>query len=452
MQNWLYMQRTAYQKLKNWQLKKDRKPLIVQGARQVGKTFLIKDFGQKEFKNLLYLNFEEDPGLKALFKGALSAEVIIRNIEIHKNIKIKSSDTLIFFDEVQICDEALTSLKYFYEQIPEQALIAAGSLLGLKIKKKESSSAFPVGKVEFLNLHPLTFFEFLNAQGKIPLLESLSGIASIENLPEFQHEQALQELSYYFCVGGMPEVVNEFIKTGNLQDVRQKQNDLLRAYLIDFAKYAGEVQTNKITAVWDVIAGQLAKQNKKFKYSSIGKNARARDYEEAVQWLHNAGLLIKITNISTAQLPLKAYEEQEHFKLYFFDVGLLGARLQLPMNSVLKKEELYWQFSGALAENYVCQELISQDLGLHYWQDGSRYELDLVFQVENQIVPLEVKAGKSTQNTSLRVFTEKFKITPVFRTNQKNLIKSGDITNIPLYLVSRLNGFLQAPHQLHKFL
>lgn len=433
------MDRRLFTELEAWKVKSKRKPLILMGARQVGKTYLLQAFGRSKYQTSVYLNFEDSPGLKKLFDDSLDPQIILRNISIETGAEIVPGRTLLIFDEVQECPNALNSLKYFCESAGEYHVCAAGSLLGVKLMH---TKGFPVGKVDFLHLHPLGFFEFLGAVGETKLYKHLEEQNEIVPISEFLHEKLLRLFKTYMFVGGMPEAVAEYVDSEDFSNVREIHQAILNAYSLDFAKHAPKEHLMKITQVWDSIPGQLAKENKKFIYTVIRKGARAREYEQAVQWLLEAGLIHKVHNVSTPKLPLEAYAIFEFFKIYLLDIGLLGAMSNLPPKAVIDGNALFQEFRGALVENYVAQELVRSRYGLYYWTSAGRAELDFLLQQEDQIYPLEVKSGNSGKKKSLRVFSEQHNPNLLIRTSPMNLKKDGKVLNCPLYLLSRLSRYL----------
>lgn len=433
------MKRNIYQKLLAWKSSKNRKPLILKGARQVGKTFLLKLFGRQEYENHLYLNFEENPDLLGLFSNKLSPFVIIPNLIAYFEQDIHPGKTLLIFDEVQECPEALNSLKYFQEEANEYHVVAAGSLLGIKLKR---SKGFPVGKVDFLDLYPLSFFEFLDAIDKSKLRAFLMNINSLEPIATPLHEELISLLKKYFYIGGMPEAVKRYVDTENLLEIKTIQQAILAAYDLDFAKHAPKEQIMKITEVWRSIPNQLAKENKKFKFTDVQKGARSRDYDTAIQWLLDAGLIYQCCNISTPKLPLAGYCDKDFFKTYLLDVGLLGAMSHIPPRLAVEERGLFSEFYGAFTENYVAQILSLLNQNLYYWTSSGIAEVDFVIEQDMQVYPLEVKAGTSSQNKSLRLFNEKYKPKLALRASLLNLKKDENVLNIPLYLLEQTPLFL----------
>ncbi len=426
------MKRDIYNQLLQWKTSESRKPLIVKGARQVGKTYILQEFGSNEYANMVYFNFEEDPELRDLFKGRLLPEKILEKLIIYQESNIVPEQTLIIFDEIQNAPEALTSLKYFCEKAPEYHIVAAGSLLGVKLGQ---SAPFPVGKVNFINLYPLSFAEFLDASGKSKLRIFLENKSEFSPIATSFHSDLIDLLKIYYFVGGMPEAVRQYIKNKDLNNVRKIQNEILAAYAIDFSKYTTKTEAIRIAKTWESLPGQLAKENKKFKFAEIRKNARARDYSEAIQWLVDGGLVYKVSNVKTPKLPLCGYQE-EKFKLYLLDVGLLGAMINVTQRIIIEGNRQFSEYNGAFVENYVAQELVAHGQNnLYYWSSKSSAEVDFVVAWQEQIFPLEVKAGVSRQKKSLRVYGQKYNPPVLSRSTLMNFKKDGDIKNYPLYAV-----------------
>ena len=438
------MKRTLYNNLKDWKVSNNRKPLLLQGARQVGKTYLINEFGKNEYSNYIYLNFEQNPSLRTLFTGNLAPENIINNIGLYTGQKIVATDTLIFFDEIQAVPEAITSLKYFNEQSPEYHIIAAGSLLGVSVGKPHS---FPVGKVNFMKMYPLSFFEYLNAFGEELLVENLINIEKPEPLPGLLHEKLLSHLKMYLYLGGMPEVLQSYIEERDIALARNIQNEILEAYQRDFSKYSEKTQAIKTSELWQSIPYQLSKENKKFKYSDVRKKARASTFEQTIEWLKSAGLIHLAYNISVPKIPLSGYTDYSKFKIYLFDTGLLGAMLNLTSDIIIRPNELFSEYNGAFIENYIAQELMaggSRDL--FYWTSKNDAEVDFVLQLENEIYPLEVKSGTNKNIRSLRSYENKYSPRLIFRTSPRNFIQSENFINVPLYASTFFTNFKNKDH------
>lgn len=433
------MKRKILQHLYSWKTQTKRKPLILMGARQVGKTFALKKFGDQYYANTLYLNFEDNPRLCKLFDSSLDPKVILKSLSIEMNSEIIEGKTLIIFDEIQECPNALNSFKYFCETAPEQHVVAAGSLLGVKLAHVKG---FPVGKVQFLNLYPLSFFEFLEALNETKLLNFIEEQKIIEPLPENLHEKLLAYFKEYLFVGGMPEAVSEYIDTQNVYKVREIQTSILNAYALDFAKHAPKEQIMKINQIWSLIPNQLAKENKKFIYSAIRSGARAKEFEIALQWLIEAGLIFKTSLITTPKIPLSAYADINAFKIYLVDVGLLGAMSNLSPKALLHENELFQEFRGAMTENYVAQELVHSNFPLFYWTSEGKAELDFIIEENGRIYPLEVKSGNSSKKKSLRVYGDIYSPKILIRSSPMNLKRDGDILNCPLYLIEKLSSLI----------
>lgn len=434
------MKRDFYQNLLAWKAEKPRKPLILQGARQVGKTHLLKHFGSQEYRQLIYINFEKMAKLGSLFDEDLQPDELIKKLALYFNISIEPEITLIVFDEVQQCPAALNSLKYFYEDAPQYHIIAAGSLLGIKLAR---THGFPVGKVTIQHLYPLSFMEFLQAVGKNQWVDMLNSIQCTDSIEELLHSELIELLKIYFYVGGMPEAVYQYSQTQNWNQVQQIQADILRAYELDFAKHAPKIELGKISTVWGAIPGQLAKENKKFVYSALKNSARGREYENAIRWLVDADLILNCKQVAIPQLPLQNCLDHQAFKTYFLDVGLLSNMNSVDPRLLLEKEKLFKEFSEALTENYVAQTLTaSLKKPLHYWKSEGKAEIDFLIENNNNILPLEVKTGISHQKKSLLVFSEKFRPSVSLRTSLLNLSKNGHILNVPLYALEQLPRFL----------
>ncbi|MCL2041790.1 MAG: ATP-binding protein [Bacteroidales bacterium] len=427
------MYRAIIKELIQWKLDKNRKPLIFLGARQTGKTWLLQEFGRTEYRQMIYINFETSTALRELFLPDLNIKRLIINFELHANLKITPEDTLIVLDEIQAAPRGITSLKYFCEDAPEYQIIAAGSLLGVKIHPNES---FPVGKVDFLELSPMSFGEFLLAMGETGLARILDE-KLWDMLPTFT-EKFKEFLRYYFYVGGMPEVVAHFSQYRDWKMVRKLQNKILKTYQGDFSKYAPKEVFPRINMVWNSIPAQLAKENKKFVYGLIKEGARAKDFEMAIQWLVDSGLLHKVYNVSKPALPLVAYQELSAFKLFFNDTGLLAAMSKLKAKTLLNGDAIFTEFKGALSEQFVFQQLMTnQELAIHYFTfDNSKYEIDFIIQnEEDEVIPIEVKAGENLRAKSFKLFCEKFKPQTAIRTSLSNYRQESWMTNVPMYIL-----------------
>ena len=427
------MKRTLYSALINWKKAPNRKPLILQGARQVGKTWLMKEFGKNEFEQVVYLNFESNERLKSMFMADFDIKRIISIIEIEVNHKIQSDKTLLIFDEIQEAEKGLTALKYFCEQAPEYYIIAAGSLLGVSLQKNNS---FPVGKVDFMRMYPMSFFEFLENTGQNLLKEHLE--AKNWQIIDAFHEKLVELLRLYYFIGGMPEVVLNYIQFENLNTVRAIQENILIGYENDFAKYAPIEVVPKIRLVWHSLISQLAKDNRKFIYGQIKKGARANDFETAINWLTDAGLVLKVNSVKKPAMPLNAYANMDAFKLFFLDIGLLNAVAKIDQKILIEKNNILIEFKGALTEQFVAQQLkINHDL--YYWvASNATAEVDFLLQSQNAIIPIEVKAEENLKSKSLKVFVEKYKSNTAIRTSMSRFREQEWLTNVPLYGISVL--------------
>lgn len=435
------MKRSLYNQLKIWKNDNRRKPLLLQGARQVGKTYLINAFGKNSYSNYIYLNFEEDVELKTLFEGSLSSENILKNISLYFGRKINAQDTLIFFDEIQDCPSALTSLKYFKEQSPEYHIISAGSLLGVSVGK---TTSFPVGMVNFMTLHPMTFNEYLVAFGEDLLASEIMKMDLNASLPNAIHDKLKDHLKMYLYLGGMPEVVQSYLNENDIQKTRTIQTEILEAYERDFSKYSTGQQAIKTSELWRSIPGQLSKENKKFKYRNVQKNARASTFAHSIEWLNKSGLINIVNHIKTPKIPLSGYVDYSKFKLYLHDTGLLGAMLNLTSDIIINPTKLFTEYNGAFIENFVANELVAnRHKDLYYWTSKSEAEVDYILQIENEIYPMEVKSGLSRNIRSLRSYGEKFNPRLIIRTSPRNFIRDKEFVNIPLYTVSNIKNIIE---------
>ena len=431
------MKRFAMQYLKKWKAKENRKPLVIRGARQVGKTWLMKEFGKKEYQQTAYVNFEGNKRLKSLFSGDFDTRRIITAIQIETGVPIQAENTLIIFDEIQETEGALTSLKYFQENAPQYHIIAAGSLLGVALHQKTS---FPVGKVEFLELYPLSYFEFLSALGEQPLLDLLNN----KDWPLIKNfkEKYIHYLRQYYFIGGMPEAVLSFKNHNDFLEVRAIQKQILSAYEQDFSKHAPYSIVPRIRMLWNTIPAQLAKENKKFIYKVIKPGARAKDYELALSWLIDCGLIYKVTRALKPGIPLKAYEDNQAFKLFVVDVGLLAAMGDIDAKTLLEGNHIFEEFKGALTEQYVLQQLKTiSGLSIHYWSaERSSSEIDFLVQYAGAVVPIEVKAEENLQAKSLKAFCQRYSPSQAIRTSMSDYRMESWLTNIPLYAIGNITS------------
>jgi uncharacterized protein len=422
--------------LTDWKNNESRKPLIIRGARQVGKTWLMKTFGAAEYQQVAYLNFEGNPRLRAIFNQDFEIRRIIRALEIETQISIESENTLLIFDEIQDSPEALTSLKYFNENAPQYQILAAGSVLGVVLHKQIS---FPVGKVEFLDLHPLSFPEFLSAIGQRQLAELLDE-PDWSLITAFKTKY-IELLKSYYYVGGMPEAVLAFSGNADLASVRDIQKRILTAYENDFSKHAPYEMVPRIRMLWNSIPAQLAKENKKFIYSHIKYGARAKEFELVMAWLLDSGLIHSVRRVSKPAIPLKAYEDPAAFKLFLVDTGLLAAMGDIDARTLLDGNDIFEEFKGALTEQYVQQQLkTKKDWGIYYWSaSNGQSEIDFVLQIAGKVVPVEVKAEENLKAKSLQVFADRFKPETSIRSSMTDYRKEKNLTNLPLYAVLALD-------------
>ena len=427
------MKRNIYNDLLKWKNNSNRKPLILEGARQVGKTWIVKEFGRNEFQQVAYLNFESSERLRSLFNIDFEIKRIISTIEIEINHSINAENTLIIFDEIQEAEKGLTVLKYFYEQRPEYFIIATGSLLGISLQQNNS---FPVGKVDFLKMYPMSFLEFLMNIGQTLLRSHLE--AKNWNVISSFHEKLIAYLRQYYFIGGMPEAVASYISQNDLNTVRSIQQKIILGYENDFAKYAPIALVPKIRLVWTHIISQLAKENRKFIYGQLKKGSRAKDFQEAIDWLVSAGLVLKVNLVENPTIPLKAYINLDSFKLLLVDIGLLNALADVDPRILLENNKILIEFKGAMTEQYVGQQL-KMKTDLYYWAASRAIaEVDFIIQDNNTIIPIEVKAEENLKAKSLRVYFEKFKPVMAMRASMSFYKKEVWVTNIPLYAISEI--------------
>lgn len=426
------MQRIAMEQLKKWKAKKRRKPLIIRGARQVGKTWLMKEFGTIAYEHVVYVNFDNNERMKSLFGGSLEVARLITGLELYAGHKIDPDNTLLIFDEVQEVPKALTSLKYFNEDAPQYHIVCAGSLLGVALHQ---GTSFPVGKVEFLDLYPLSFFEFMMAMGKEQYVELLQK-SDFDMATTFKQDY-IDLLKHYYYVGGMPEVVQSFADNHDFNEVREIQQRILAAYEQDFSKHTPNEAVPRIRMLWNSIPAQLAKENKKFIYGLIKEGARAKEYELAMLWLTDCGLVHKVHRVTAPSLPLKAYEDLKAFKLFLVDVGLLSCMVGLRQDVLLDGNELFKEFKGALTEQYVLQQLKTiKGLSIYYWTaERGTAEVDFVIDNGRDVIPVEVKAEVNLQAKSLKVYQEKFHPKLSIRTSMADYKKEDWLLNLPLWAI-----------------
>ncbi len=429
------MYRSTIEKLYKWKTSKYRKPLIIEGARQVGKTWLMKEFGKQAYENTIYINFDSNSKMADLFATDLDTERLILGIELYSGKKINPDNTLLIFDEVQEVPRALTSLKYFYENAPQYHIVCAGSLLGIALHQ---GTSFPVGKVDFLKLYPLSFSEFLMATGNERFAELLKS-QDYEMITKFK-QTYIEALKLYYFVGGMPEAVLNFAENKDFNVVREIQKRILTAYEQDFSKHAPNEIVPKLRMVWNSIPSQLAKENKKFVYGLVREGGRARDYETAIMWLSDCGLVHKVSRVNAAGIPLKAYEDLKAFKLFIVDVGLLSCMVGLRQSTLIEGNDLFIEFKGALTEQYVCQQLKTiEDLGVYYYtNDRGTCEIDFVVDTGEKIVPVEVKAETNLKAKSLKTYREKYNPELSIRTSMSDYKKEDWLLNLPLYAIENI--------------
>lgn len=435
------MYRIAIEKLLKWKQSKRRKPLIIEGARQVGKTWLMKEFGKQAYTETIYINFDSNSRMAELFASDLDTERLIMGLELYAGRKIDPDNSLLIFDEVQEVPRALSSLKYFYENAPQYHIVCAGSLLGIALHQ---GTSFPVGKVDFLKLYPLSFKEFLMATDKEQFAKLLDK-QDFQMITSFK-QTYIDALRYYYFAGGMPEAVQSFAENKDFNEVREIQKRILAAYEQDFSKHAPNEIVPRLRMLWNSIPSQLAKENKKFIYGLVREGARAKDYETAIMWLSDCGLVHKVSRINAAGIPLRAYEDLKAFKLFVVDVGLLGCMAGLRQRTLLDGNDLFVEFKGALTEQYVCQQLKTiQDLDVYYYTNNrGSCEVDFVVDTGELIVPVEVKAEVNLRAKSLKTYQEKFSPEVAIRTSMADYKKEERLINLPLYAIDQIKTTAEA--------
>lgn len=434
------MKRLLLENLIVWKNRKNRLPLILKGARQVGKTWLLNEFGKVAFEDVLYINFENAPNLKEVFDGDISPQRLIDLLGALHGKRILPGKTLMIFDEIQEIPRALTSLKYFAEQAPEYVICCAGSLLGVAL---HGGTSFPVGKVDFLNLLPLNFEEFLLSNNEDLIVEFVRN-DGIRKIPKPIADKLTDYLKLFFVIGGMPGAINTWLDTRDFSIVEKKQMDILETYENDFSKHASSNVVPKLRHLWNSIPSQLSKENKKFIYGLVREGARAREYEEAMLWLLDSGLIRKVGRITKAAMPLKAYEDLKAFKLYHLDVGLLRVMSELSPDAILGGAKVFEEFKGSLTEQFVLSELLSKRFirNIYYWTSDATAEVDFVFADNKNIYPVEVKASENLMARSLKVYREKYKPEIAIRTSLSNLRLDEGLLNVPLYALFNLDRYL----------
>ena len=439
----LIMQRDFIQNLIEWKDSKRRKPLILTGVRQCGKTYLLKEFGSEYFDNFCYINFESAGKYSAIFEYDYDVKRILREIELAENVKIIAGKTLLIFDEIQECPKAITSLKYFCENLQELHLVCAGSLLGVAIKKENIS--FPVGKVNRMQLYPMSFKEYLQAVGEGKYIELFNDWNINREIPELYTVPLERHLKNYYIVGGMPEAVKEFAESGDYAEVAKIQDEILSDYSDDFSKHAPISEIEKIRMIWDSIPKQLAKENNKFVFSHVKEGKRAHELEAALQWLKNSGLVHLVELVQNAELPLSSNADSTYFKVYMADSGLLCRRLGLSYKNILEENTALSTFKGAITENYVLQELIVQNKVPYFWRSGNTAELDFLFEEDGNVIPVEVKAATNTQAKSFKQFCKKYQNKTGFKLSLKNIAENDcegtNAVSLPLYLLWNISSY-----------
>jgi predicted AAA+ superfamily ATPase len=428
------MRRKLTDSLIAWKNSTERMPLLLNGARQVGKTYLLEQFAGEHFENVIYLNMEIEGVLSKFLETELSPRKIIQFLEVAKGQEITAGETIIIFDEIQACERALTSLKYFCEQTPEYHVAAAGSLLGVAVNRRQYS--FPVGKVNEMNMYPLDFEEFLWAMNRSKLAEEIkTHYAENTAMPEALHQIALELYQKYFIIGGMPAAVANFVKTESFLKIQVIQNNILNEYVADMAKYAEPQTSIKIRACFNSIPAQLAKENTKFQYKVVQRGGTATIFGEAIEWLNFAGITLKCQRLEHGFIPVNAYVDLTNFKLYMGDIGLLTLRSEMPLQAILSGMDEDNTFLGAMTENYAAQALAVKGYKLLYWQSDSKAEVDFVLQINDTVIPVEVKKGRRNRSKSLSIFMEKYKSVYAIRISKKNFGFENGIKSVPLYAV-----------------
>lgn len=440
------MLRKDYEKLLKWKNKTSRKPLLVLGVRQCGKTYLVKEFGSKEFENMAYINFDGNKGLQSIFDYDFDINRILDEIgSVVLNKKIIPGKTLLFLDEIQDCPRAIQSLKYFCENLPELHVIAAGSLLGIALK--EQGISFPVGKVQRLEMFPMSFEEFVIADGGEKYLNGMSKLPLGREISELYSVPMQKYLQNYYIVGGMPEAVKIWIQTHDYNQVEEIQNQILKDYADDFGKHTTPDTAIKIKLIWDAIPSQIAKDNNKFIFSHVKEGARAKDLEDALEWLVSAGLVYKLTLVQTPQLPLESMKDNTYFKIYMADMGLLRKKSNVNYRTILNGDESFIQFKGAFSENYIMSELKSLGVSAYFWRTKADAEVDFISDYEGVLFPIEVKSATNTKAKSLQLFCKRFAPKLAFKASLKNvgdnMMEETHIWNIPLYIFFRIKEYIK---------
>ena len=437
------MYREILDDLKEWKDTPGRKPLLLTGVRQCGKTYIIEEFARENFKSYVRINFEESEKLSSIFDYDFDVRRIVAELEMNCRTKIVPGETCVFFDEIQECPRAITSLKYFCENMRELHLICAGSLLGVAIKKEQLS--FPVGKVNRLELHPMDFREFVIAKGRDDLIRVFENWPADREIPDLYSVPMKKLLKEFYVVGGMPEAVKTWVETGNIEDVEEVLSGILKDYADDFSKHAPGEEVIKMRWIWDSIPVQLARENRKFMFSHVREGKRAAYLEDALQWLVDAGLVVKLHLVENPELPLSGFANKSYFKVYLCDVGLLRVKSKVDAGTVFDETPSYIRFKGAFTENYVLNELVSYGKEPYFWHSGNTAEVDFIYENKGEIVPVEVKSAENTQAKSYKLFCQKYRPGTGFKLSQKNIAENnldGTKTySIPLYLCWNLDGY-----------
>ncbi len=439
------MYREIINDLKKWKDKARRKPLLLTGVRQCGKTYIVEEFAKECFDNYVYVNFESAENMSGVFDYDFDVKRIITELERQFKTKIKAGNTLVFFDEIQECPRAITAMKYFCENMKELHLICAGSLLGVALKEKNIS--FPVGKVNRLQLYPMSFKEFVIANGRDDLIEVFNDWPEDRTIPDLYSVPMKKLLKEYYLIGGMPEVVNTYVETKDFDEAFEVQNEILKDYADDFSKHAPLSEVPKIRWIWDSVPVQLAKENNKFVFSHVKEGKRSAELEDALQWLENAGLIIKTELVEKPELPLDGFADKTYFKVYMSDVGLLRAKSKVAVQTIMNESDLYVRYKGAFAENYVLNELKSTGKNPFFWRSGNSAEVDFIYESEGEMVPVEVKAADNTQAKSYKQFCKKYAPRIGIKLSEKNIAKNQiqeTVTySIPLYLGWNIDRYVK---------
>ena len=437
------MYRKILEDLKEWKDKAGRKPLLLTGVRQCGKTYIIEEFARENFKSYVRVNFEESEKLSAIFDYDFDVRRIVSELEVNCRTKIVPGETCVFFDEIQDCPRAITSLKYFCENMRNLHLICAGSLLGVAIKKQQLS--FPVGKVNRLELHPMDFREFVIAKGRDDLIRVFENWPANREIPDLYSVPMKKLLKEFYVVGGMPEAVKTWVETGNIEDVEEVLSGILKDYADDFSKHAPEENVIKMRWIWDSIPVQLARENRKFMFSHVREGKRAAYLEDALQWLVDAGLVVKLHLVENPELPLSGFADKSYFKVFLCDVGLLRVKSKVDAGTVFDETPSYIRFKGAFTENYVLNELVASGKEPYFWHSGNTAEVDFIYENRGEIVPVEVKSAENTQAKSYKLFCQKYRPGTGFKLSQKNIAENSleetKTFSIPLYLCWNLDGY-----------